>query len=102
MPHFANLPFALLHRTVLVGALGHLAKRPLASLHGAAIDGAPISNDSEAAANNIVRMWRVSLPLMGEIDAMPMAASVNLQTLHLFVELSVGRALVAYEIWRLP
>jgi len=84
VPHFANLPFAFLHRTALVGAFGHLAKRPLASLHGAAINGALISNDSEASANIIVRIWRVSLPLMGEINAMPAAVSVNLQTLHQF------------------
>lgn len=57
VPHFANLPFALLHRTVLVGAFGHLVKRPLASLHGAAIEGAPTSNDSEAAANSSLRIW---------------------------------------------
>ena len=57
VPHFANLPFALLHRTVLAGAFGHLVKRPLASLHGAAIEGAPTSRDSEAAANSSLRIW---------------------------------------------
>jgi len=57
VPHFANLPFALLHRTVLAGALGHLVKRPLASLHDAAIEGAPTSKDSEAAANSSLRIW---------------------------------------------
>jgi hypothetical protein len=58
VPHFANLPLAALHRTVLAGALGgHLVKRPLASLHGAANDGAPASIESEAAANSSLRIW---------------------------------------------
>jgi hypothetical protein len=60
--HFANLPFASLQRTGFCTLGGHLVNLPLASLHGAAIDGAePASKAIEAAAN---RTRRITLLLI--------------------------------------
>lgn len=77
VPHFANLPFALLHRTVLAGAFGHFVKRPFASLHGAAIEGAPTSRGSKAAANSSLRIWHSPARRSGAMKLRRWLSAVN-------------------------
>jgi len=104
VPHFANLPFALLQRAGLAGALGgHFVKRPLASLHGAANAGAPPAiNDKDAAATSRVRMWPIPKPLMGKaMLCRPRYRSTN-KAFITFAELSAGCALVTNNTERLP
>lgn len=104
MPHFANVPFALLQRAGLAGALGgHFVKRPLASLHGAANAGAPPAiNDKDAAATSRVRMWPISKPLMGKaMLCRPRYRSTD-KAFITFAELSAGCALVTNNNERLP